>query len=293
MQIAYHIGAHSIDEDQLLKSTLRNVDMLAKKGIAVPGPGKYRSLIRSTIQGLDGAHPAPGTRDVLLDSIVESDDVQRLLLSNANFICIANRIFEHGVFYPQAETKTRAMRKLFPDDELSFYLSICHPATFIQDALRRPKSTPLGDFLGIMHPEEVRWADVVRRIHTGTPDAELVVWCNEDAPIVWPKLIRRFMGLPQAAQVLGGLTPLIGLMEREGIDQLREQLNANPQASELERQTLIADYWEDYAIPETDEEEIDLPDLDEYAIAQITENYEADLAEIAAMDGVTLVLPFS
>ena len=46
MQIAFHIGAHCTDEDRLLKSILKNAQMLSQLGIVVPGPGKYRSLIR-------------------------------------------------------------------------------------------------------------------------------------------------------------------------------------------------------------------------------------------------------
>ena len=38
MEIAYHIGANCTDGERLLKSLLRNVDRLAGRGVAVPGP---------------------------------------------------------------------------------------------------------------------------------------------------------------------------------------------------------------------------------------------------------------
>jgi hypothetical protein len=293
MQIAHHIGAHGIDEDRLLKSTLRNAQALVQNGIAVPGPGKYRSLIRTTIQGLDGAQPAPDTRDVLLDSIVEDDNAQRLLLANGNFICVPNRVFEHGVFYPQAEPKIRALRNLFPNDDLSLFFGIRHPATFLQDLLRRPKATAFATFLGITHPTDIRWADVVRRIQAGAPDAQITIWCEEDAPLLWPQLIRRFTGIPATAPILGGLDALDGLMLRDGFNILRDQLNAQPAASEIARQNIIANCWESHAIPGADDVEIDLPELDADMVQAMTETYDADIAEIAAMDGVTLVLPFT
>ncbi|MDO6590312.1 hypothetical protein DS901_11590 [Loktanella sp. D2R18] len=293
MQIAHHIGAHGIDEDRLLKSTLRNADALVKNGIAAPGPGKYRSLIRTTIQGLDGAQPAPGTRDVLLDSIVEDDRARRLLLANGNFICVPNRVFEHGAFYPQAEPKVRALLNLFPDDDLSLFFAIRHPATFLQDLLRRPKATTFASILGITHPADIRWADVVRRIQAGAPNAQITVWCEEDTPLLWPQLIRRYTGIPATAPILGGLDALDGLMQREGFNELRDQLNANPGASEIARQNMIADCWEAHAIPGADDVEIDLPELDAALVQAMTETYEADIAEISAMEGVTLVLPFT
>lgn len=121
MQIAFHIGANCTDEDRLLKSILRNASTLLQQGIAVPGPGKYRALLRESIQSLDGTSPSDDAREILLDAIVEEDDMQRVILSNDNFIAIPKRVFDRGVFYPQTESKVRGMCRLFPDDELSFY----------------------------------------------------------------------------------------------------------------------------------------------------------------------------
>ncbi|MFU8825814.1 MAG: hypothetical protein ACNA7N_16435, partial [Yoonia sp.] len=116
MQIAFHIGANCTDEDRLLKSLLKNADTLRKQGIIVPGPGKYRTLIREAMQSVATASPHPDSRDILLDAIIDTDDLRRLVLSNDNFISVPPRIFNHGVFYPQAETKVRALHRLFQSE---------------------------------------------------------------------------------------------------------------------------------------------------------------------------------
>jgi hypothetical protein len=54
MQIVYHIGANCTDQDRLLKSVLKNANTFATVGVKAPSPGKYRRLIRETIQSLDG-----------------------------------------------------------------------------------------------------------------------------------------------------------------------------------------------------------------------------------------------
>jgi len=59
MQIAYHIGANRTDQDRLLKSVLKNADAFSDHGVKVPGPSKYRRLVRETIQKLEGTQPAP------------------------------------------------------------------------------------------------------------------------------------------------------------------------------------------------------------------------------------------
>jgi hypothetical protein len=98
IQIAFHIGANCTDDDRILKSLLKNAGSFAANGIRVPGPGKYRRLIRETIQNLNGETPAPDTRGILLDAIVDEENVQRLVMSNANFSCIPNRIFDERDF---------------------------------------------------------------------------------------------------------------------------------------------------------------------------------------------------
>lgn len=291
MQIAFHIGANCTDDDRLLKSVLRNADALLREGIAVPGPGKYRRLIRETIQGLDGARPAPDTRDILLDAIIDNDDIRRVVLSNDNFICVPNRIFEHGVFYPQAEPKVRGLHQLFPRDEISLFFGIRNPVTFLQETLIRAKAVTVGEYLGLMRPEEVRWSDVIRRIKSAAPDTPLTVWCNEDTPLLWEDLIRRWSGVDPATEIAGGLDMLSAIITKAGMAELTQTLRTHPPADDPARYDLIADIWEKHAIDDQVEDVIDLAEFSEARIADMTRIYEDDLAVIAGMQGVTLLMP--
>lgn len=292
MQIAFHIGAHCTDEDRLLKSVLKNADVLWQQGIAVPGPGKYRSLIREAIQGLAGNDLHPDTRDILLDAITETDDLRRLVLSNENFLCVANRIYEHGVFYPQAETKTRGLHRLFPDDDISLFLAVRNPAGFLQDTLRRMQQTSIGATLGMLTPEEIRWSDVVRRIKQGAPDTPLTVWCNEDSPLIWDQLIRRLSGASAQSLLTGGTDLLATVLDAEGLTILTESLAKAPFDSDADRHDMIAAIWAEHALPDAVEEEITLPEFDATTVARLTALYEQDLDVIDEMPGVDLVLPF-
>jgi hypothetical protein len=292
MQIAFHIGANCTDEDRLLKSVLKNADVLWQQGIAVPGPGKYRSLIREAIQSLAGAEPSPDSRDVLLDAIVDADDLRRLVLSNDNFICVPNRIFEHGVFYPQAETKTRALHRLFPQDEISLFMGIRNPASFLQETLARVKLDNLGAYLGVLAPEEIRWSDVIRRIRQGAPDTPLTVWCNEDSALLWDQLIRRLSGAAAGTRLTGGTDLLATLLHPEGLVMLTETLARTPDASDADHHDMIAAIWAEHALPEAVEDVIDLPELDAETVARLTQLYEEDVDVIAAMPGVELLMPY-
>ncbi len=291
MQIAFHIGANCTDEDRLLKSVLRNPDILLQQGIAVPGPGKYRTLIRETIQGLDGTPPAPDTRDILVDAIVEDDAITRVVLSNDNFIAVPKRIFDHGMFYPQAEMKIRGLHQLFPDDEISLFLGIRNPASFLQETYRRANADALEAYLGLNSPLDLVWSDVIARIKRAAPNTPLYVWCNEDTPLIWEDLIRLLSGIALNSPLNGTFDVLAHIVTEEGMQVLKARI-ANEAPSAHAKREIIADVLEAYAMPEQIEDDIELSGLDQATITAMSDSYEDDLAVIAGMEGVDLILPF-
>lgn len=293
LQIAFHIGANCTDEDRLLKSILKNTDALVQQSIAVPGPGKYRRLIREAIQALDGEHPAPDTRNILIDAIVEDDEIVRLVMSNDNFLTVPKRIFDHSLFYPQADTKVRGLHQLFPNDELTLFIGLRNPASFLQEAARRAQPASLQTYLGMQDAVELRWSDVIRRIKLAAPQTPLYVWCNEDTPLIWEDLIRRISGISAQDQVIGRTDLLSDLVTPEGLTVLKSRLDACPIDDRMERHNIIADIMEAYAVPDSRDEEIDLPGLDADTVAEMSEAYEADIDQIGEMEGVELILPFA
>jgi hypothetical protein len=292
MQIAFHIGANCTDEDRLLKSVLRNADVLLQQGIAVPGPGRYRKLIREAIESLDGAQPTDEARDVLLDAIVEDDKITRLVLSNDNFLTVPKRIFDHSVFYHQAERKVRGLHNLFPTDEIALFMGMRHPASFLQETAIRAGMTSLGEYLGVLQPLELRWSDVIRRIKLAAPQTPLYVWCNEDTPLIWEELIRLFSGVSADVPIAGQFDVLSGIISAEGLTMLTSGITAVADEDIEARQEFIADMLEAYALPEQLEDSIDLLELDGPTVDAMTASYEADLDVIGQMEGVDLILPF-
>ena len=292
MQIAFHIGANCTDEDRLLKSVLRNADALLQQGIAVPGPGRYRKLIREAIESLDGAHPAQEARDVLLDAIVEDDKITRLVLSNDNFLTVPKRIFDHSVFYHQAEKKVRGLHSLFPNDQIALFMGMRHPASFLQETATRAGMTSLTEYLGVLQPLELRWSDVIQRIKRAAPQTPLYVWCNEDTPLIWEELIRLFSGVSADMPIAGQFDVLASIISAEGLQVLTSGIAALTDEDIDARQELIANVLDTHALPDQLEDSIDLPELDGPTVDAMTASYEADLGVIGRMEGVELILPF-
>ena len=291
MEIAFHIGANCTDEDRLLKSLLKNVDGFSADGIRVPGPGKYRRLIRETIQNLNGAPPAPDTRDILLDAILDNEQPRRLILSNTNFICVPNRIFDNGVFYEQTEEKLRSLMALFPEDEIEIYMAVVNPAAFLPDTFRASKASTLDAYLKGLHPTYVRWSDVIRRILYVAPACRLTVWCNEDTPLIWAELIRAIGKIDASTKITGGFDLLATIMSPEGMNRFLNYMRQHPPQTAGQKRRIIVAFLDKYALADKIEEEVDVPGMTEELIENLTDIYEQDVEMIAQMPEVTFIQP--
>lgn len=291
MQIALHIGANCTDEDRILKSLLKNASHFAENGIKVPGPGKYRRLLRETIQNLNGADPADDTRTILRNAIVDGEDVQRLVLSNANFICIPNRIFDGGILYQQAEFKLQALHQLFPDDEIEIFLALRNPATFLPVAFAESKAESPDVFLKELDPTQIRWSDLVRRIQSQFPMTHLTVWCNEDTPLIWAEVMRAMSGVDHDQKITGGFDLLASIMTDEGMNRFLNYLRTHPPKSEIQKRRVIAAFLDKYAREDQIEEDIDMPGMTDDMIEDLSQIYENDVAFIAQMPGIDFIMP--
>ena len=86
--------------------------------------------------------------------------------------------------YEQAEAKIHALHQLFPDDEIELSLALRNPATFLPVAFAESKAATPKTYLQSLHPTQIRWSDLVRRIQGLFPMTQLTVWCNEDTPMI-------------------------------------------------------------------------------------------------------------
>ena len=291
MQIALHIGANFTDEDRLLKSLIKNEVVFAKNRIKVPGPEKYRRLLRETIQNLDGAPPVKNIRNNLLNSIAVDENVQRLVMSNANFICVPNRIFDNGIFYEQAEAKIQALHQLFPDDEIELFLALRNPATFVSIAFAQSKANTPAAFLHGLQLNQIRWSDLVRRIQSLFPMTQLTVWCNEDTPMIWAEVMREISGIDHDQKITGGFDLLASIMSDEGIKRFLNYMRTYPPKSEIHKRSIMAAFLDKYAQEDKIIEDVDMLGMTVSLVEELSQIYENDVAFIAQLPGVDFIEP--
>jgi hypothetical protein len=291
MKIILHAGAHATDEDRLMKCLLKNADDLKSNDVAVPGPSNYRTLIRDTLKAMGQGEPAADGRDVLLDAILPGDMPQRLILSNEGFFAHARHAIEGGAIYPDAETKLKRFCTLFHEDEVELFIGLRNPAGFLTQLHGRLSNVPFDEFLAGSVPSQLRWSELIKRIRTALPDLPTTVWANEDTPLLWSQILREMMGFPDEQKIKGGFDLITDLMTQEGMRRFRAYLKAHPVMSEDQKRRVVSAFLAKFARPELLEEEVGAPGWSAQEADQMALQYERDVAELANIPGVRVLMP--
>lgn len=289
MRISFHLGAHCTDEDQLVKSLLKNPKVFNKYGIAVPSPRDYRPVIRQVVRKLNGEPADRAAQDVLFEAMLESDDAERLVLSNEHFLANHVNAFKDAMFYKNAGKNSAALRNLFPENEVEFFIAVRNPATFIPALHQIVQPGPFNEYIAGVDPDALVWSDVIHDIREHNPGVPITVWCNEDTPLIWPEVLHDIIGLDQQIYMRGGYDVLIKIMAKEGVKRLKVYLDSHPPATEIQRRRIVSAFLDKYALEDEVEEELDLPGWTPEIVDQFTENYDDDLIEIGRIPGVTVL----
>lgn len=289
MEIVYHLGVHLTDGERIPRTLLKNRMVLAKERIVVPWPRFYRYIFRDLMNRLGGKKANSEMQNLILDGLTTMDDPKRVVFCNESFFCLRPQALGPGKFYPMAGERVRGLRNVFPDNEVSFFLAIRNPATFVPALFETVQPSEYESFIGATDPARLAWSEMIARVHEAVPDSRITVWCNEDLPVLWPEVLRAVAGHEPETR-LTHLGDLWGqLMAPEGLKRMQEYFANHPPASDTRRRRAVAAFLEKFGIPEQIEMEIDLPGWTEDMVVAMTANYEADLAEISRIPGVTLL----
>lgn len=290
MRIVYHLGAHFTDDERLLRCLLKNRDLLVQNEIVVPGPNRYRRLLRETATKLKGKAATVDEQALILEQIMEEDRANRLILSWESFLSLPNYVLNER-FYPTAGERVRAFCQIFPEIEAEFHLAIRNPASFLPQLYERLKPESYRDFLNGADPLNMCWSDVIERIVDANPGVPLTVWCDEDTPLIWPEILRAVAGLPEGTQLDGEADLISGLMSGEGLSRLEAYLQSHPPQSVMQRRKIVSAFLDKFALPERIDQEIEMPGWTADMVAEMTRSYDADVARIAQMDEITFLAP--
>ncbi|MFD2739959.1 hypothetical protein ACFSUD_10290 [Sulfitobacter aestuarii] len=291
MQLVLHTGVHYTEGERLVRSLLANSEALRERGVVMSRPGTYRSLFRDTLNAMHKTPASPEAREVLLDAVLGETRPERAILSDANFFRTPATAVREGVFYPAAGVRMARMAQLFPDDELEIYISIRNPATLLPILHRVAGDQSDEGFWGDRTPRDMRWSQTIATLREKAPEIPITLWCNEDSPLLWERLLREMTGVGPDVPLEGTYDLLEAIMSPEGMARFRSYIAGRPGLSETQRCRVIGAFLDKFGLEEEIEEELDMPGWDEALVQEMSEAYDADLLLIEQIPRVRLITP--
>ena len=292
MEIALHLGVHCTDDERLLRALLKDRSRLADAGTALPASRAYRMMLPKLVRTLRGSPAGADVQEMVRDALVGDTKPSRLILSHENLACFPiNAVGPNGLYnaFPQ---RLAALANIFPADDCTFFVALRNPATLVPEVLSRAGVADRAAHLGDTDPLDLRWGPVLKRMLEAVPDARIVLWCNEDTPLLWPDILHAVAGDQGDAPIEGEDDMLMMLLSDEGLAALHTHLaGVEGPFGATERRDITASFLERYARTEEMETIVDMPGWSADLIVEMTEAYDEDVAEVAGLPGVEFLLP--
>lgn len=291
MQVAIHFGTHGTEPERMIRTLMDNRDWLLANGVEVVPPGRLKGVLDEALASLQGGSAPPAMEELLYDALLDGEDVRRMVISQAALIGAPVRCISDQGLFPQAGMRMRAVAALFPSAEVEVSLAIQNPARQVPHLISRMPDPSPERVLAVIDPLGLRWGPAMRRVAEAMAGRRIIVWCQEDTPLIWPEAVRRVARMPADVALKSGLGVLADLLDAPGMTLLRERLAEAGRLSIAARRDIFAGVLATHARPEMVHEEIVLPGWTQDLVDAMTDAYEEDVGRIAALPGVEFLGP--
>jgi len=287
MQVAFHVGIHGSDEDRVLQWLSLNEALLTARRVEVPPREVEEPILNEALASLKGGVASPEMEEVVCDAMLAGEETERLVISRASLMGRPRRSVDSEGLLTGAGDRMRALGNVFPSAQCSFFLALKNPATYIPDLLARVHdASELRIDLA-----SLRWFDSVQRMVQALGQARLVVWCNEDTPLILPEVMRRMTGLDGHEPLPGDMAAAERVLNPKGVAVLRRRLAKAGTIDVAARRALTEEVLAEMHDPEALRLKVDMPGWTQDVIDRITADYDADVAAIAALPGIEFIAP--
>lgn len=195
------------------------------------------------------------------------------------------------VLYGQGGERLYGFTQIFPDADAEFHLAIRNPASFLPDLRARVMSKGHGDVLQDVDPRGLRWSDTVRAIKEANPGVPLTVWCDEDAPLIWPEVLQAISGHSLETRLEEDEELLSDLMTEPGLLRYRTYCRDHPPQTVAQRRRIVTAFLEKFGRPERLAADVEVPGWSGALVDELTQTYLRDVDRIARIPGVRLIAP--
>ena len=285
----YHLGAHSTDENMLVRSLMKNGNDLNQRQVIVPRPRRYRTVLTDTIEQYRGDLMPDDKQEELYKELLMDYPAERVIFGFENFLCPPQKIFEYKTLYGKTSIRSTWLRYLFPENPCEFFIAIRDPATFVPAVMRSVGTRDYSGYTKGVDPRDMRWSEMIEQLRDANPDCPITVWCNEDTPLIWPTILREISDADPDITLDGELDVLRSIMSEDGFARMESYLDSHIPPNEIQRRRVFAAFLDKFALEDELEEDIDLPGWTPEFVDEITARYDDDVYEIERMSGVNFI----
>ncbi|MDA7965222.1 hypothetical protein [Ruegeria sp.] len=234
---------------------------------------------------------APETHAKLLSMIPQGKPVERVILSAAALIGEHPAIIADGQLYPHAGQRMALLDRALPDVTVELFVGLCNPGTFIPKALMQLSDPQRRAVVTSTDLSCLGWLPMIEDIRDLAPDVKITLWRNEDSPLIWGDILRAIADVPQDTPVVNEFGLLSSLVSEAGQHQIEMAAEVAPSERDATFREALAQVFQDHALPEAIEEELDLPGWSNDLVAAFTELYEQDVARLQSMPDIRFLAP--
>lgn len=291
MEIALHLGAHLTDGTHLRSCLLHNRERLEPMGILVPRARDYLALIVDAAQHIASGHEAPDAFNHFCAAVGAKGQTRRIILSAPGLLARLPESLNETEFYPNAERRIAALRRIFAGQDVTIYLAIRNPASFVPAFLTAGRvQSESADDLNVQG-DALRWSRLIAQFRHIWPEAGITVWCDEDTPFIWHHLLRIVSDHQPESEFDKSFAWFESVLRDGAADRLAAYLEASPPVDDAHRQRVISAFLDKFSDPEKLEIDASVTGWSVAQIELISALYEDDTEVIRAMPGVTFIAP--
>lgn len=279
------------DDGQIIRCLLRNRDSLFARGIEVPAPARYREFLLRIAGSTDPDSIAEDAGELLLDSALDGDSSQRIVLTDPNVMAWKGGAIRINALYPASAQRLACLREALVGHEVELTLATRNPASFIPAILSQLKPTQVPGVLASTDVTALRWSQLVANIRNTWPEAALTIWCDEDTPFIWDDILGRIAGIDDPETLEGRFDWFENVMIDGGAERLESFLRAHPPVDGAHRQKVIGAFLDKYCDDEKIDVDASVTGWGAEMIDTLSLLYDEDMAEITAIEGVTFLQP--
>lgn len=291
MQVAIHAGAHFTDEGTLLKLLQTNAKAIGQHGAAYWGGRAYKNTFKPALGPVGERPPAEITLGRFRKIVPKAREINRAVLSSAEYIGERTTALMDGQFYSQAGKRLALLDQLFAEDTVELFVGLRNPGSYIPKVLMSLSPAEREGILRSTDLSCLSWLTMIEDVRDLAPDVKITLWSNEDSPLIWGDLARMLAGLPEDTPLESEYEFLSSLLSAAGKQELQQLTGQGLLPNDAGLKAELAKIFQEHAQIEAIEEEVELTGWDQDIVSAFTELYEQDLARLQSMPDIRFIKP--